>query len=65
MRFSHSRFVCLAMLVCVFAVCRAQTANPSRITQRINSSQPVRLAASVHPLARPKFDEGVFGLPIN
>src|SRR5262245_37432461 len=51
-------FVSFALLLVTCTICRAQTANRSRITQPIDATQPEKLAGSVHPLAKAEFDKG-------
>jgi subtilase family serine protease len=54
----HARSVSCAMLLAACAVSQAQRTTPNRITQAIDTAQVVRLAGSVHPLAKPEFDQG-------
>jgi subtilase family serine protease len=58
MIFSHVRSVSVAMLLATIVVCQAQTVAPGRISGAVDTSQLVRLAGSVHPFAKPEFDQG-------
>jgi subtilase family serine protease len=58
MCFRRARFVSFALSLASGAICFAQTANPSRITRPIETTHLLQLAGSVHPLAKPAFDQG-------
>jgi hypothetical protein len=46
------------MLLATIVVCQAQTVAPGRISGAVDTSQLVRLAGTVHPFAKPEFDQG-------
>jgi hypothetical protein len=51
-------FVPFALFLATYPVCHAQTANPIRIIQPIDTAQVVRIAGSVPPMAKREFDQG-------
>jgi subtilase family serine protease len=54
----YTRFVSFALLILTFPLCVAQVSDRSRITQPVDTTQMVRLAGSLHALARPEMMQG-------
>jgi len=54
----YTRFVSFALLILTSPVCVAQVSDRSRITQSVDTTQMVRLAGSLHALARPEMMQG-------
>jgi subtilase family serine protease len=58
MTVSGAQFASFASLLLSCALCGAQGPNPARIQQPVDTTQLVRLAGSVHPLAKPDLMQG-------
>src|SRR5690242_6146796 len=52
----YTRCVCFILLQGMSSLCFAQISNQSRITEPVDTTQTIRLAGSLHPLAKSASD---------